>query len=78
MGYPELLGWVDASGEGVGGCWLPRKDTPKPTIWRLEWPKKIAAQADNANNPSRVLVYKRSGNVRKSSGMAHVGSNSLH
>ena len=25
MGDPEYLGWVDASGDGVGGGWLPGK-----------------------------------------------------
>ena len=35
MGDPEFLGWVDASGEGVGGGWLLGKDALEPTIWRL-------------------------------------------
>ena len=26
MGDPEFLGWVDISGEGVGGGWIPVKD----------------------------------------------------
>ena len=35
MGDPEFLGWVDTSGEGVGGGWLSRKDELEPTTWRL-------------------------------------------
>ena len=39
MGDSKFLVWVDASGKGVGGGWLPDKDALEPTIWRLEWPK---------------------------------------
>ena len=52
MGDPELLGWLDASGEGVGGGWLPGKDVLEPTIWRLEWPKQLWA---------RLITLKNSG-----------------
>ena len=37
MGYPEFLSWVDASGQGVGGGWLPGKDALEPKTLRLEW-----------------------------------------
>ena len=30
MGDPEFMDWVDASGEGVGGGWLPGKDALEP------------------------------------------------
>ena len=33
MGDPEFLGWVVASGEGVGGGWIPGKGALEPTIW---------------------------------------------
>ena len=32
MGDPEFMGWVDASGEGVGGGWIPGKDALEPKI----------------------------------------------
>ena len=41
MGDPKFLGWVDASGEGFGGGWLPVKDALEPTIWRLGLQKKL-------------------------------------
>ena len=34
-GDPEFLGWVYASGEGVGGGWIPGKDALELTLWRL-------------------------------------------
>ena len=49
MGDPESLGWVDASGEGVGGVWLPGEDVLEPKIWRLEWPKKLQARLITPN-----------------------------
>ena len=55
MGDPEFLGWVDASGEGVGGGWLPGKDSLEPTIWRLEWQKKLGARLINPTNPGGDL-----------------------
>ena len=30
MGYQEFIGWVDESGEGVGGGWIPGKDALEP------------------------------------------------
>ena len=44
MGYPQFLGWVDASGEGVRGDWLLGKYALEPTIWGLEWPKKLRSR----------------------------------
>ena len=35
MGVPEFMGWVDASGEGVGGGWLPGKYAMEPTNFYL-------------------------------------------
>ena len=55
MGYPKFLVWVDASGEGVGGGWLPGKDALEPTIWRLEWPKKLWARPITLTNPGGDL-----------------------
>ena len=51
MGDPEFLGWVDASGEGVGGGWLLGKDALEPTIWCLECPKKLQAVLITPTNP---------------------------
>ena len=38
MEDPEFLVWVDESGEGVGGGYIPGRDALEPTICRLEWP----------------------------------------
>ena len=35
MGDPEFMGWVDESGEGVGGGWIKGKDVLEPTVWSL-------------------------------------------
>ena len=51
MGDPKFLGWVSASVEGVGGGWLPGKDAPEPTIWRLGWPKKFRVRLVMPTNP---------------------------
>ena len=55
MGDPEFLGWVDASGEGVGGGWLPGKDALEPTVWRMEWPDSIRKRLITQKNPSGDL-----------------------
>ena len=55
MGDPEFLGWVDASGEGVGGGWLPGKDALEPTVWRMEWPQSIRKRLITQTNPSGDL-----------------------
>ena len=49
------MGWVNASGEGVGGGWLPGKDALEPKIWRLEWPKKLRARLITTINPGGDL-----------------------
>ena len=55
MGDPEFLGWVDASGEVIGGGWIPVKDALEPTIWLLEWPKKLRARLITPTNPGGGL-----------------------
>ena len=55
MGDPKFLGWVDASGEGVGGGWLPGKDALEPTVWRMEWPQSIRKRLITQTNPSGDL-----------------------
>ena len=78
MGYPEFLGWLDESGEGVGGGWIPEKKCTGTNNLALGISKEIAGQADHANKPRGVLGYKRSVNGRKASSMACVGRNSWH
>ena len=51
----EVLYLVDASGEGVGGGWLPGKYALEPTIWRLEWPKTLRTTLINPTNPGGGL-----------------------
>ena len=76
MGDSGFLGWVYESGEGVGGGWLTGKDALEPTIWRLEWPKKLRGRLITPNKARGGLGYKKSRNGRKVSGMACVGRNS--
>ena len=51
MGDPKFLVWVDAFGEGVGGGWLLVKDALEPTIWRLEWRKKLRSRLITMTKP---------------------------
>ena len=55
MGEPDFLGWVDASGEAVGGGWLQGKDALEPKIWRLEWPKKVWTRLITQKKPGEDL-----------------------
>ena len=55
MGEPEFLVWVDKSEKGVVGSWLPGKDALEPTLWRLEWPKKLQARLITPTNPGGGL-----------------------
>ena len=41
MREPEFLIWIYVSGEGLGGGWIPGKDSLETTIWCLEWPNKL-------------------------------------
>ena len=56
MGDPKFLGWVHASGEGVGGGWIPGKNALEPRIWRLERPKKLRARLIKPTNPGEGLL----------------------
>ena len=55
---PKFLGWVDASGEGVGGGWLPGKDALEPTFWRLEWPNKLWTRLVTPTNSGGDMARK--------------------
>ena len=55
MGDIEFLGWVDSSGEGIEGGWLPGKYALKPTMWRLEWPKTFRVRLIMPKNPEGYL-----------------------
>ena len=51
MGDPEFLGWVDASGDCVGGSWLPVKDSLEIRICRLKRLKQLWARLITPTNP---------------------------
>ena len=50
IGDPKFMGWVDASGEGIGDDWLPGKYELEPTIWSLECPNKLLARMITQKN----------------------------
>ena len=56
IGDPKFLGWVDASGEGVGGCWISGKYALELTIWRLEWLNKLLARLDTPTKPVGTCI----------------------
>ncbi|KAL7546620.1 hypothetical protein ACHAWF_015384 [Thalassiosira exigua] len=35
---PDYVGYLDASGEGAGGVWLPANSALAPIVWRFPWP----------------------------------------
>jgi hypothetical protein len=54
---PSTIGCVDASGEGIGGFWLPTcyGSTP-PTVFHLAFPPHIKTQLVSAANPTGQLT----------------------
>jgi hypothetical protein len=54
---PSTIGCVDASGDGIGGFWLPTcHGSASPTVFRLAFPPQIKAQLVSANNPTGKLT----------------------
>ena len=54
---PSTIGCVDASGDGIGGFWLPTcHGNASPTVFRLAFPPHIKAQLVSATNPAGKLT----------------------
>ena len=52
---PNYIGFVDASGTGVGGVWTPGTSKIQPTVWRVQWPAEIQANLVSKTNPQGTI-----------------------
>ena len=52
---PDYIGFVDASGSGVGGVWTPGVSKIQPTVWRLQWPDEIKTNLVSKDNPTGTI-----------------------
>ena len=48
MGWPEFVGIMDASGEGVRGVVISKDSKCVPTVYWMEWPKDIKKDHENS------------------------------
>jgi hypothetical protein len=51
-GWPDYIGFVDASGHGTGGIVIGELSPCVPTIFRWQWPPDVAKDIKTAENPS--------------------------
>jgi len=51
-GWPDYIGFVDASGHGTGGVVIGELSPCVPTIFRWQWPPDVAKDIKTAENPS--------------------------
>ena len=54
-GWPDYIGYTDASGEGFGGIIIGDGDHVIPTVFRGEWPPDIKASLVSLQNPNGAL-----------------------
>ena len=56
-GPPHFIGACDASGDGMGGVWLPSSFAadPTPIVWRYRFPPEITAALVSSSNPSGTI-----------------------
>ena len=50
-GWPDYIGFVDASGHGTGGVVIGELSPCVPTIFRWQWPADVAQDIKTAENP---------------------------
>ena len=55
-GWPNFVGVVDASSQGVGGIIIGELAECPPTVFRLQWPPDITASVVSDSNPNRSLT----------------------
>ena len=54
--YPDYVGYSDACGIGVGGCWTSGLKHLYPFLWQYEWPPDIKASLITEHNPDGSLT----------------------
>ena len=55
MGWPEFVGIMDASGEGVGGVVVGEDAKCMPTVYQMKWTDDIKKGLKTKENPARKL-----------------------
>lgn len=54
---PHIVGTMDASKEGMGGCWTYlHKDMPQNILWPSPFPPEIQAQLNTADNTTGTIT----------------------
>ena len=56
VGWPDYIGVVDASGQGVGGVVFGENMGCPPTVFRLEWPDDIKADLQTWTNMKGTIT----------------------
>jgi hypothetical protein len=51
-GWPNYIGIVDASSDGVGGVVIGELSALPPTVFQFEWPQDISEDLVSFQNPS--------------------------
>ena len=54
-GWPDLIGYTDASGVGFGGIIIGERKQLQPTVFRGQWPPDIRAELVSPKNPTGSL-----------------------
>lgn len=56
--YPVAIGLHDASGQGMGGVWLPAvTNTPlQPILWRARFPETVTSELVSFGNPTGTIT----------------------
>ena len=49
--WPDFVGIVDASGQGVGGIIVSERAECVPTVFRMEWPDDVKKDIKSESNP---------------------------
>ncbi len=72
QGWPDYIGFVDASGHGAGGVIIGEQSACTPTVFRWQWPPDIKDDIKTADNPGGHLKF-RFGDGRACNTMANHG-----
>ena len=51
QGWPDFIGFVDASGHGAGGVIIGELSPCTPTVFRWQWPPDVASDIKTFENP---------------------------
>ena len=55
IGWLDVFGIMDVSGEGVGGVIVRENTECVPEVYRMKWPDDVKKELETKNNPKRKL-----------------------